>query len=384
MLVPRVVPRWLLCKNINTLENKLLDRHLLVSEICLQYIKPNSGKTVHVHDGVAMSKSGWSEEQIKDTIIAYFDLLDSQATNDVSNKAAIYRELSAKHPGRSAKAFELKFQNISAVLYEENLPYCDGLKPRFHYQKLLRLLVLDRIKRNPITFQEPHTILMRKLRELKNRGFIPVRGKGTGRFGLAIENSLGIPQNSDKSPDFMGIELKTKQDRSLQTLFSRVPTRYTGCPDKRTLVEIYGYFDNKRNRQALYTSFNNQEDSLGFRLKGQTERVEIFKEGTSLLEYDAEVLEAALLTKHSQTAYITLTSRRKNGVEECCVDSVLYCKWPSIIRFLRLIKSGSVFLDFTLSISGDRVKDHGFLWKIRSSALGDLYLFNEIQELETV
>ena len=331
-----------------------------------------------------MSRSGWSEEQIKDTIGAYFDLLVSQDRNESRNKSAVYKELTARHSERSAKAFELKFQNISAVLYEENLPYCDGLKPRFNYQNLLRLLVLDRIKRTPIAVQEPHEILFRKLRELKTRGFISVVGKGTGRFGLTIEGSLGIRQNSDKSPDFMGIELKTKQDKSLQTLFSRVPSRFTGCSDKWELVTKHGYYDQKRNRQALYTSFNNQPDSLGFHLQAQPDRVQVLKGDNSILEYDAETIESALLSKLSQTAYISLSSRRRGGVEECQLESVIYCKWPSVLRFLRLANSGSIFLDLTLSISGNHVKDHGFLWRIRSESLADLYLFTEAQGWETV
>jgi len=64
----------------------------------------------------------------------------------------------------------------------------------------------------------------------------------------------------------MGIELKTKHDKTLQTLFSRVPSRYLACKDKKELVEKYGYFDEKRKRRALYTSFNNSPDSLGFYL----------------------------------------------------------------------------------------------------------------------
>lgn len=237
-----------------------------------------------------MSRNGWSEDQIKDTIVAYFDLLSAQDRNEIRNKPSIYKKLSEKHPKRSAKAFELKFQNISAVLYEENLPYCDGLKPRFNYQNLPRLLVLDYLKRTPIAVQEPHQILFRKLRDLRKSGFIPVVGRGSGRFGLTIENSLGIPQNSDKGPDFMGIELKTKQDKSLQTVFSRIPSRYTGCVDKKELVNKCGYYDKKRIRQALYTSFNNIPDSLGFHLKVLPDKILVVNKSIPLFEYDAEML----------------------------------------------------------------------------------------------
>jgi hypothetical protein len=328
-----------------------------------------------------MARSGWSEDQIKATVKAYFELLRVQSAGKRRNKSAIYQQLSKRFPMRSPKAFELKFQNISAILYEENIPYCDGLKPRFNYQNLLRLVVLDRLKRSPIPVQEPHEILFRKLRELGERGYLPVVDKGTGRFGLTIERFLGIPPSSSKNPDFMGIELKTKQDRSLQTLFAKVPTRYTGCADKAALLDDHGYDDKARGRRALYTSFSSNADSLGFRLVVRADRIVVVRRGCELLEYDAEQLEAALLSKHSQTAFVALSSRKRDGREECKVDSAVFCKWPSIIRFLRLASGGNVFLDFTLYRDGNRVRDHGFLWRLPSAMLPELYLWTETQKL---
>jgi hypothetical protein len=330
-----------------------------------------------------MPSTPWSENEINATVSDYFDLLAANDRGDSVNKTEIYRHLAEKHPRRSVKAFELKFQNISAILYQQNLPYCDGLKPRFNYQRLLKLLVLDHLDRSPLPAQEAHEILFRKLAELQRRGYLPVAGKGSGRFGLTLEHHLGIPPNSDKAADFMGIELKTKHDKSLQTLFSRVPTRYTGCQDKRDLLARYGRDDLKKNRRALYTSFCSEPNTLGFSLEATSGSIRVVNGGEGVLEYDTETIEAALLSKHSQTAYVSLDTRRRDGKEQCRVGSVLYCKWPSIIRFLKLIESGDVFLDFTLSMSGNRVKDHGFLWRIRTSSLQDLYLSSAEQDLGT-
>ena len=152
---------------------------------------------------------GWSEEEARAAVAAYFNLLQADQDGRAINKRQLYRDLSERFPKRPPKAFELKFQNISAVLYEQRLPYCSGLKPRFNYQRLLKLLVLDHLERSPLPPIEPHEILFRKLQELSDRGSIPVTKTGAGRFGLAIEEALGIPQNSDKAADFMGIELKT-------------------------------------------------------------------------------------------------------------------------------------------------------------------------------
>jgi len=134
----------------------------------------------------------WSEAEAKATIREYFSLLRAEQNGEATNKAALYRKLSKRYPQRTAKAFELKFQNISAILYELHLPYCSGLKPASNYQRLLKLLVLDHLDRSPLPPVEPHEILFKKLREVRARGPIPVSGKSTGRFGLAVERALGF------------------------------------------------------------------------------------------------------------------------------------------------------------------------------------------------
>jgi hypothetical protein len=324
----------------------------------------------------------WTEDEARAAVSAYFKVLQDEQDGVHINKAGVYRALSKRFPKRVPKAFELKFQNISAILYEQRLPYCSGLKPRHNYQKLLRLLVLDRLARTPLPAVEPHEILFLKLRELSQRGPMLVNRTGSGRFGLLIEEALGIKQNSDKAADFMGIELKTKSDASLQTLFSLSPTRFVAESNKQTMFRRHSYFDRTRNRQALYTSFSKNPDSLGFRLAVYKQRVQVFRKESLIIEYDAESLEEALLAKHTQTAYLTLTRGRQNGAETCTLIAAQVCKWPSIIRFLRSVSAGDVFLDFTMAEKRGRLTDHGFLWRIRTSALGRLYLSTEMLDLQ--
>ena len=169
----------------------------------------------------------------------------------------------------------------------------------------------------------------------------------------------------------MGIELKTKSDRSLQTLFSRVPSRYCYDGGKAEFFSRYRYFDMKRDRWALSTSFTSIPDSLGFSLKTKHDLVQVRQDGTVVLEYRAELLEEALLSKHMQTAFIKLNRVRHKGAEACTVDEAIFCKWPSIIRFLRLINERKVFLDLTMSKEKNRrIRDHGFLWRIKPEASG--------------
>jgi len=311
----------------------------------------------------------WNEVEIRDAIRHYFELLKAEELGKPLNKSEIYRNLNLLHPNRSAKAFERKFQNISAVLYENRLPYCSGLKPLFHYQRLLRLLILDQLDRTPLPAVEPHEILQRRLSELKKKGSIPVKKAGTGRYGLAVEDALGISANSSKSPDFMGIELKTKSDRTMQTLFSRTPSRYTGVVNKTALFEQYSYSD-KDKRRRLSTSFGSAGDQRGFSLHAAERRIIIRNAKLELFEFDAERIEEALLSKHSQSVYLQVDGKQ----DSCSIQSARYCQWPSVIRFLKLVEEGSINLDLTMSQKGAAIRDHGFLWRIYGRDIDRLYL----------
>lgn len=328
--------------------------------------------------------AAWTDSEIEAAVAAYFDLLSTQIEGKPTNKAAIYRKLSVAHPVRTPKAFEYKFQNISAVLYEERLPYADGLRPMGNYQAVLKATVLNHLKQIDFEEKTPIDVLVGKLRRLRSRDYLPIYGKGTGRYGLSLEHYLSIPQNSSKDADFMGIELKTKYGKTLQTLFSRVPSRYLACKDKQQLLEKFGYYDDKKERQALYTSFNNTIDSLGFCLSPKKNKIVVNKNKTEILEYDDNVLEDSLLSKHNETAYISVSlNRTKNGDTHCRFDKLLYCKTPSLLRFIRMADDGNIYLDFTLSEKSGRVKDHGFLWRVPQEAIGNLYQKTQLIDLST-
>lgn len=81
---------------------------------------------------------GWSEAEVRETIIAYFDMLRLDALQEPYNKAERNRLLRTKLKGRSKGSVEMKHQNVSAVLDDLELPYVPGYKPRGNAQLLLR------------------------------------------------------------------------------------------------------------------------------------------------------------------------------------------------------------------------------------------------------
>ena len=77
-------------------------------------------------------------------------MLRLELTGNKYNKTEHRRALIEQLNNRSDGSVELKHQNISAVLIEMGIPYIDGYKPRFNYQRsLLPAAVFDFLKNNP-------------------------------------------------------------------------------------------------------------------------------------------------------------------------------------------------------------------------------------------
>ena len=74
--------------------------------------------------------SGWSDDELKECVVAYFQMAENDANGVSYNKAETYRELSAGPvSARTPKSIEYRMQNISYVLGKMGQPWIEGLKP---------------------------------------------------------------------------------------------------------------------------------------------------------------------------------------------------------------------------------------------------------------
>lgn len=77
----------------------------------------------------------WSDSEVEAAVEDYFNMLHLELTGASYNKSEHRRTLMGNLNNRSDGSVELKHQNISAVLIEMGIPYIDGYKPRFNYQR---------------------------------------------------------------------------------------------------------------------------------------------------------------------------------------------------------------------------------------------------------
>lgn len=225
-------------------------------------------------------------------------------------------------------------------------------------------------------------LLTEELRRVRSMGFVNSVGLGSGKVGLTLEYHLGIAQNTSKSPDFSGIELKAKAVKpsskkadkgSITTLFSAAPELFLGCIDRADLLGKFGYYDPKRDRQALYTSINSAGDSLGFRLKCLNDTIVIESRGIPVIGYRFASIEKWLGFKHSKTMFVSAVQRGVGVKTEFWFNEAIFCEDPTIENFVQLVREGSIFYDFTLSQKDKKIKDHGFLWRLDLGQLVRLF-----------
>ncbi|GAB4185502.1 MAG: DUF3883 domain-containing protein [Wenzhouxiangellaceae bacterium] len=81
--------------------------------------------------------SHWSDSEVEAAVADYFGMLCLELTGRKYNKTEHRRALKKQLNNRSHGSVELKHQNISAVLIEMGIPYINGYKPRFNYQRSL-------------------------------------------------------------------------------------------------------------------------------------------------------------------------------------------------------------------------------------------------------
>lgn len=84
----------------------------------------------------------WTDEEIILIVTSYFDMLEKEMTGLPYIKADYRREIIDKLNHRSDSSIEFIYQNISAILEAERLPFISGYLPRGNYQNALKEPVL--------------------------------------------------------------------------------------------------------------------------------------------------------------------------------------------------------------------------------------------------
>ena len=208
--------------------------------------------------------------------------------------------------------------------------------------------------------------------------WVPTKVLADTGVGREVEAQLNIPMNPLKTPDYKGIELKSKREKSntKSALFTNAPDwDLSKCKSGREIADKYGYLRPGLVRNTLQVTVNALKPNaqgLGLFVNWKEELLEMnhyalstMEKGTNFKLHDVSVwtllkLHERLAKKHHETFWIDVESRIRNNKEEFRVMSIEHTKNPLLPQFDILLEQGKVMLDLMLS---------------RPSGNGDTYSF---------
>lgn len=305
-------------------------------------------------------------------------------TGEEKREMSLYRPLTKKgdprlwvsHMGNYAKGDDaLAFFVFDGKLNLVNLSRIDFVDSAF-----VREFFADVGEKTGATLHE----LLQKLRAIASKP-IPAVCSGDTAIGRSIETALGIPMNCSPTPDYKGIELKSKRSESKtrDVLFAQVPDwTLSRLHSSKEMLEEFGYHRDgafrlyctvsarKANSQSLFLKVDDAERALWEwgRRKGSSadERLLIWKMDT---------LENRLETKHRETLWIDADSERIQGKEVFHLRAAKHTAGPNVPQLQRLLGEGEVTVDHLIKLKEDNTAhERGPLFKIAPRSMGQLFL----------
>lgn len=239
----------------------------------------------------------------------------------------------------------------------------------------LNLLLTD--QQEGATAQE----LRQGLESISAKGFIPSMRAGDTGVGYTLETLLGIDANSSKSPDYKGIELKSRRVRGgkasgRSTLFAKTPDwSRSRLKSSRQILEKFGY-ENDDGRLQVYCTIHSHPNPLGIYAVAIEEDDLLVHfagggdgaEPVEVVRWSIQVLRDSLLAKHRETFWVEAECRLEGGVEEFHFIRALHTRLPLAANIAALIKSSHLTTDYAIKREGTRVSDKGYLFRMAAGS----------------
>ncbi|MBR1680043.1 MAG: MvaI/BcnI restriction endonuclease family protein [Bacilli bacterium] len=248
--------------------------------------------------------------------------------------------------------------------------------------------------------QENIEKLKKEFYKIQCKNWIPSKGLGSGAAGRTFEELLGVEENSDILPDYIGIELKTKLEQG------RYPIHLFSCAfdnkplENQRLLFSYGY-PNQMNRELkkFNVTINGKKrkyfkDFTSFKLwvdySQKVVRLLVYNKVNKMVErnmsWSFKELKSRLEHKLKLMALVTYKKYR--------IQEKLYFKYTkmdiyklrSFERFLELIEEGKIQVTFKLYQQDDKmnygkIMDKGTSFEISTDSIEDLFEKVESQEV---
>lgn len=236
-------------------------------------------------------------------------------------------------------------------------------------------------------------LLVNKFNNIKKIGWIQSVKNGYAGVGLTLEHLLGVTENEFEIPDFYGIELKTKRNKSnsYTTLFNATPDG-PHFHEVERLRNTYGYPHSKAKEYLVLnvSVWANMLNNIGIKyyskLKIDYEKQKIFlliyNRNKELIEDEVywcfDTLREKLLRKLKVLAFINADTKIVNKVEFFKYYKMTVYLLKDFNTFLLLLEQGIIRITFKVNVTLNGPKkgktcDHGTGFDIQEKDLLKLY-----------
>lgn len=226
--------------------------------------------------------------------------------------------------------------------------------------------------------------LLSILRSIAQKGPLEAVCKGDTAIGRSIETAINIKQNSNKAPDYKGIEIKSSRgsERSGKlTLFTKTPDwERSFVKNSKDYLDLCGYARPNKEGKHLYCSVYSNKynpNRLKLSLNIESNDLEEFYENFSngpIAVWDLDTLHKSFREKHNETFHISADTQINSAGKECFIlKSVLHTKKALIPQFDQFLSDGRICLDHTIFTKNGSVKDKGYSFRIAKTWVPDLF-----------
>lgn len=362
------------------LEKSILDAH----ESLRKFLKQSD-----YHDYAVQGQGGENKVIKKGFILSEFEWKETSVSMYRPTTKAGDPRIWISGLNRFAKAWNL----IALFLYEESLYVFNASDPSIQKQiandqSILSTLLKSAGMKTSLYEAE----LLELLQEISEKGFVPSTTNADSGVGDTLEALLGIRRNSNRAPDYKGIEIKssrlnsrTGQQENRSTLFSKIPNwEISKLKSAREILDNYGYISSSTGRPALQVTLKHIPNAQGLYLAfddTDSKIQSLFRQGEGseeVVAWKIDELENTLREKHKNTFWVKANTTEIHGTEHFHYVKVIATSTPLVSNFSQLVDLGSIQMDYTISekLKPDgelKVRDHGYLWKIAPADIGLLF-----------
>ena len=240
---------------------------------------------------------------------------------------------------------------------------------------------------------EEFGLLKKEFERIRDMGYVRSSRKGTTGIGKTFEDLLGKDEDSDDSPDYLGIEIKTKRgySKSYITLFNCAPKGETNFEVKR-LRDKYGYPDRifKQFKVLSAIAYGDHSEIVANRylfkldVDYNEKRVYLvitdrfFNDYERITYWSFELLKEKLEKKLKKLALIEAWPNKIKGVDYYKYYAIKFYKLTNFEQFITLIEKGVIRVCFKAGIYRDEdhlgeIQDRGTGFQIQETDLEKLY-----------